>query len=960
MVKYLFIETIIIFLTIKSLTSVIIDKRLMIGESFIIATIQKSGYYQILSPEFNADFPDEIWINEQKLTKRLYNYNFKDNNNTIKYIWNKCLKTADYLFKGCSAITYVDLKNFNFSLVESTKFMFLNCLSLSSIDLPNLKNSSLLNLHGMFYNCSSLISLRFSYFNISLVKDMSFLFYGCSSLSFLDLSNFNTSLVTTMRSMFYGCSSLKSLNISNFNTSLVSYMNYMFYGCFSLEILDLSNFNTSSVIKMNSMFCECSSLNSLVISNFDTSRVEDMSFIFYGCYSLNFLDLSNFNTSSVKTMTCMFYECFSLNSLVIYKFDTCLVEDMSFMFYGCSSLNFLDLSNFNTSSTKTMKSLFYKCSFLNSLDLSKFDTSHIEEMSYMFYGCSSLNSLDLSNFNTSLVTTMRAMFYNCFSLDSINLTSFHTSSLIEICYMFYGCKSLKILNISNFNASYIKDMSYMFNLCYNLISLDLSNFYTESLQKISYMFYKCYSLQSLNMSNFNFTQINTLYGLFEYCTNLTVIDLRNAIMDESLLLEFINIHFLKAINCNKEKNNSNINSDCEKYSSKGQKTFIYNKSNLLKNKYDNSIKRYETEQNCYNDCPDKKFLLSEKIIFDIKTLNQKEYGKCIQACPNDDVIDKENINNKICKHEYLDIFFCTYNNHNSNLYKEIYCHEDNTYIKLDSEFNIECYNSPFGFYLDKDDFKFKKCYNSCRICDQIGNDTYNNCIECKSNYQSVSFVGSNYLNCFCPNYLYYDIDVEQYFCTENLFCPKKYNKLISIKNLCVDDCQKDSNYKYDFRNICYEKCPNGSELSINKEYFCEALCSQEYPFVIVETQECVKGCSINTLKEKTCFLKYTENKTLYNEISYNIISDLLSGSYNGEIEKMIQKNNSYNITITQGNDLHFISDFAQYMERIDISTINFRSCENLLKTQYKFNNIEDLIMYKIEHNVTGFKIPIIE
>ena len=149
-------------------------------------------------------------------------------------------------------------------------------------------------------------------------------------------------------------------------------------------------------------------------------------------------------------------------------------------------------------------------------------------------------------------------------------------------------------------------------------------------------------------------------------------------------------------------------------------------------------------------------------------------------------------------------------------------------------------------------------------------------------------------------------------------------------------------------------------MSINKEYFCEALCSQEYPFVIVETQECVKGCSINTLKDKTCFLKYTENKTLYKEISYNIISDLLSGSYNGEIEKMIQKNISYNITITQGNDLHFISGYAQYMKRIDISTINFRGCENLLKTQYIFNDIEDLIMYKIEHNVTGFKIPIIE
>ena len=414
-------------------------------------------------------------------------------------------------------------------------------------------------------------------------------------------------------------------------------------------------------------------------------------------------------------------------------------------------------------------------------------------------------------------------------------------------YMFYGCDSFNYLDLSNFNTSNVKNMSYMFNRCYNFISLDLSNFYTESLQKIYYIFYNCYSLQSLNMSNFNFTQIKSLYGLFEYCTNLILIDLRNAIMNDSLLLEFINIFFVKTIYCNKENNNTNKNSDCEKYSIKNQKIFIYNKSNLVKNKYENSIKIYETEKICGNNCPDKEFILSEKIIFDIKTLNQTEYVQCVQTCPNDYVIDKENTNNKRCKHEYFDIFFCKYNNHNSNLYKDIYCHDNNMNNKLDFESNIECYNSPFGFYLDKNDFKFKKCYNSCRICDRIGNETNNNCIECKSNYQGVSFIGSNYLNCFCPNYLYYDIDVEQYFCTENLFCPKKYNKLIQIKNLCIDDCQKDSNYKYDFRNICYEKCPNDSELSINKENFCEALRSQEYPFVIVETQECVKGCSIKIL-----------------------------------------------------------------------------------------------------------------
>ena len=48
------------------------------------------------------------------------------------------------------------------------------------------------------------------------------------------------------------------------------------------------------------------------------------------------------------------------------------------------------------------------------------------------------------------------------------------------------------------------------------------------------------------------------------------------------------------------------------------------------------------------------------------------------------------------------------------------------------------------------------------------------------------------------------------------------------------------------------------------------------------------------------------------------------------------------------------------MERIDISSVNFGECESLLKENYSFTNIEDLIMYKIEYYIEGFKIPILE
>ena len=55
------------------------------------------------------------------------------------------------------------------------------------------------------------------------------------------------------------------------------------------------------------------------------------------------------------------------------------------------------------------------------------------------------------------------------------------------------------------------------------------------------------------------------------------------------------------------------------------------------------------------------------------------------------------------------------------------------------------------------------------------------------------------------------------------------------------------------------------------------------------------------------------------------------------------------------NSLHYISSLSEMMERIDISSVNFGECENLLRQNYSFNNIEDLIMYKIEHYKDGFK-----
>ena len=89
-------------------------------------------------------------------------------------------------------------------------------------------------------------------------------------------------------------------------------------------------------------------------------------------------------------------------------------------------------------------------------------------------------------------------------------------------------------------------------------------------------------------------------------------------------------------------------------------------------------------------------------------------------------------------------------------------------------------------------------------------------------------------------------------------CPKDTNGfLIPQKNQCVDDCTKNPDYSYQFRHTCYKECPNIiSEISSIKPFFCEAICTKEYPFEIIETQYCVNNCTIDERQKGLCEINY--------------------------------------------------------------------------------------------------------
>ena len=120
--------------------------------------------------------------------------------------------------------------------------------------------------------------------------------------------------------------------------------------------------------------------------------------------------------------------------------------------------------------------------------------------------------------------------------------------------------------------------------------------------------------------------------------------------------------------------------------------------------------------------------------------------------------------------------------------------------------SIECLDkTPQGYYLDLYDQIYKNCFENCKFCNGPGNITNNNCIECKSGLKFLNKpLEENKCYKICENYYYFD-ESNNYHCTDDLSCPKKFSKLILNKNKCIDDCKKDDIYIYEFQNICYDK-----------------------------------------------------------------------------------------------------------------------------------------------------------
>ena len=714
----------------------------------------------------------------------------------------------------------------------------------------------------------------------------------------IDLSNFDTSLVTSMKGMFMNCTNLKIINFNNIETSLVNNMTSMFEGCISLKSLDLSNFNTSLVKYMDAMFKGCKSLTSLNLTSFQTPKLERITEMFYKCNTLKYIELSNINTSKVK--------------------------DMSSIFYSCTLLTSLNLTNFNTENVINMKKLFMSCSSIKSLDLSNFNTINVEDMSYMFRGCNSLVEINISNFSTLKLKNVEEMFSYCFSLTSLDLSRFRTDQVENMISMFSDSYALISLDISNFNFS-IANLSNIFKECKSLKYINFPK-YNKFTGNISNMFNKCHSLSSLNLNKADFSLTNNMENMFYYCVSLTSLNLSN-------------------IDASQVTNMNNMFNGCEKLKILNLTNFITLSLTKMDSIFSNCLSLISLNLNRFNTS----FVQSMTYLFsycmNLISLNLSNFNTSLvismksmfEGCTSLISIDLTNFNTSIVENMDKMFYGCT------------------SLTSLDlSNFNT------------KKVITFESMFYDCKYLGFINFYNYNNESLLKINQ---IFYGTDEDLIICIKNESYIEHLKQQLSPKQCFINDCLNlqqnfivKIIYDKQICVKDCYYDKLYKYEYKNFCYKSCPKGSHSLENNEYICKPNvfeCIEEYPFLIIEDNNCADDCNGKDFFEDVCTINNINKKSVTYIIN-NIISSLQQGLLDHLLENLLKGPKKDLIKIVNNSLYQITTSYNQnFQENITFSSIMLGECENILKSKYNLSQEEPLIIFKMEHNIEGLLIPLI-
>ena len=583
----------------------------------------------------------------------------------------------------------------------------------------------------------------------------------------------------------------------------------------------------------------------------------------------------------ITTCENMFYGASDITEIDFSDFNSFGVTSMKNMFKECTNLISIKFGNFRTSSVVTMESLFRDCKKIEYIDLSNFVTTSLTNMLEVFSHCESLISMDLTSFKTTQVTIIKDLFAYCYKLVSVNLSSFDTSNVDDMQGIFFCCYQLKYIDLENFRTNSLRNLWYTFGYCRSLIYLNLRYFKISDTQNVALLdTFKGhptttkYCIEDLYTKNYLLSDIDV------DCLNLCFkenaepdIQHNGCVCNENNKFEFentcyhicpnnmkhvLNDKYICSFNVPENyylDNSDNIYKECYstcKKCSQGGNNERHN-CQECKEGFRFINDPFAIENNCYTQCSFYSYFIAmqnyqctQSCIFTGFQKKIEPKKKCIDDCKNDDEYIYE-YNNE-CLNEcpentktYVEGKKCVNSCTNQQFEYNNKCYDDCP-SGTKRLFNIKriCAETiPENYYLDNNDNIYKKCYDKCKKCSQLGDDTNNQCNECKDGYKFITDTYANSKNCYSIcNYNYYFTGYNQYVCTNSNECPSPYNKLISDKKKCIDDCKNDNQYIYDYNNNCKQTCPTNT-----KKYEDQKLCLDDcYTELFEYNNECLNDC----------------------------------------------------------------------------------------------------------------------
>ena len=147
------------------------------------------------------------------------------------------------------------------------------------------------------------------------------------------------------------------------------------------------------------------------------------------------------------------------------------------------------------------------------------------------------------------------------------------------------------------------------------------------------------------------------------------------------------------------------------------------------------------------------------------------------------------------------------------------------------------------------------------------------------------------------------------------------------------------------------------EDEINKAYNC----TDDIPYVIIETGFCTKECTTENFFNHICKIKNEKNQKAKDELLKNIETQIMNGTID-ELLFSITNNEKKDLIVETNDILYQITSSYNQNNKIynNISILELGDCEKILKEKYNLDDEQDLIILKVEFYQEGLIIPIIE